>query len=157
MSLVKLANTCAHLQNVAMARLPLAAVPYTRLQLQLALGLHREGFVAAVQRGSTLGPDTTPTDATPDNIATRRLWLTMKYRGSKPVLSKLALISKPNRRLHASAEELRAFANGQQVRKVKPLMPGEVVFVRPSGSDEIVNLHDAVKRDLSGELLCRVY
>lgn len=157
MSLVTLAHTCAHLQNVAMAKLPLTSIPYTRLQLQLALNLYREGFLASVQRGSTAGPDLTPQEVTPDNVATRRLWLGMKYRENKPVLSKLQLISKPNRRLYASAQELREFANGNRIRAVKPLMPGEVVFVRPRGTKEVVNIHEAVKKDLDGELLCRVY
>lgn len=157
MSLVKLANVCAHLQNVSMARVPLAAIPYTRLHLQIALGLHKEGFISTLQRGSTAGPDITPVEVTPDNIATRRLWLGMKYRQGKPVLSKFQLISKPNRRVYANADELKEFASGQRFRFVKPLMPGEIVFVRPKGSKEVINLHEAVKKQVDAELLCRVY
>lgn len=157
MSLVTLANTCAHLQNVGMAKLPLTSIPFTRLQLQLALNLHREGFLSSVQRGSTTGPDLTPVEVTADNVSSRRLWLALKYRQNKPVLSKLQLISKPNRRLYASAAELREFANGNKIRQVTPIMPGEVVFVRPRGTKDIVNIHEAVQKDLDGELLCRVY
>lgn len=81
----------------------------------------------------------------------------MKYRQGKPVLSKFQLISKPNRRVYANADELKEFASGQRFRFVKPLMPGEIVFVRPKGSKEVINLHEAVKKQVDAELLCRVY
>lgn len=157
MSLVHLANVCAHLQNVSMAKSPIAAIPYTRLHLQISLGLYKEGFISSLQRGSLKGPDITPVEVTPDNIATRRLWLGMKYRQGKPVLSKFQLISKPNRRVYAEFEDLKSFASGNRFRFVKPLMPGEIVFVRPKGSNEVINLHEAVKKQVDAELLCRVY
>ncbi|GMM44074.1 mitochondrial 37S ribosomal protein [Pichia kluyveri] len=157
MSIVSLANVCAHLQNVSMARAPLASIPYTRLHLNIALGLHKEGFISSLQRGSQNGPDITPVEVTPDNISTRRLWLGMKYRQGKPVLSKFQLISKPNRRVYANAEDLQSFASGNRFRFVKPVMPGEIVFVRPRGSKEVINLHEAVKKHVDGELLCRVF
>lgn len=157
MSLVSLANVCAHLQNVSMARSPIASIPYTRLHLEIALGLYKEGFISSLQRGSVNGPDITPIEVTPDNISTRRLWLGMKYRQGKPVLSKFQLISKPNRRVYADFEELRSFAAGNRFRFVKPLNPGEIVFVRPKGTKEVINLHEAVKKQIDGELLCRVF
>jgi ribosomal protein S8 len=157
MSLVSLANVCAHLQNVSMAKAPLAAIPYTRLHLQIALGLYKEGFISSLQRGSQNGPDITPIEVTPDNVSTRRLWLGMKYRQDKPVLSKFQLISKPNRRVYADINELKDFASGNRFRFVKPLMPGEIVFVRPKGTKEVINLHEAIKKHVDAELLCRVY
>lgn len=157
MSLVSLANVCAHLQNASMAKLPLAGIPYTRLHLQISLGLYKEGFISSLQRGSVNGPDVTPVEVTPDNVSTRRLWLGMKYRQGNPVLSKFQLISKPNRRVYASSEELKSFAAGQRFRFVKPIMPGEIVFVRPAGTREVINIHEAVKKQVAGELLCRVF
>lgn len=157
MSLVSLANVCAHLQNVSRAGSPLASIPYTRLHLQIALGLYKEGFISTLQRGSQNGPDLTPVDVTPDNISTRRLWLGMKYRNGNPVLSKFQLISKPNRKVYATSDELRNFATGKRFRFVKPIMPGEIVFVKPKNSKEVINLHEAVKKQIDGELLCRVY
>lgn len=140
-----------------MAKAPLAAIPYTRLHLQIALGLYKEGFISSLQRGSQNGPDITPVEVTPDNVSSRRLWLGMKYRNGNPVLSKFQLISKPNRRVYADADELKSFSAGQRFRFVKPLMPGEIVFVRPKGSKEVISLHEAVKKHVSGEMLCRVY
>ncbi|GMM28385.1 mitochondrial 37S ribosomal protein [Martiniozyma asiatica (nom. inval.)] len=156
MSLVNLASTCCHLQNVAMARLPITAVPYTRLHLQVALGLYKQGFLSSVQRGSANGPDITPVEVTPDNVASRRLWLGLKYRQDKPVLTKLSLISKPNRRVWANAEELHQFIKGRKFRHVEPVMPGEVIFVRTK-DNEVMELREAIQKMKGGELLCRVY
>lgn len=137
-----------------MAKLPLAKVPYTRLHLEVALGLYNEGFISSVQRGSISGPDITPIEATPDNISTRRLWLGLKYRNDKPVLSHIHLISKPNRRVMLTSEELRHFASGNRIRFIPPMKPDEVVFVRTDRA-KIINIYEAVKKQIGGELLCR--
>ncbi|GME90401.1 hypothetical protein B5S28_g481 [[Candida] boidinii] len=155
MSLVNLANVCSHLQNCTMAKLPMAKVPYTKLHLQIALGLYKEGFIGSVQRGSIAGPDITPVEVTFDNIATRRLWLGLKYRNNRPVISKFSLISKPCRRVYCDHNELKMFASGKKVRFVQPIQPGEVVFVR-SKQNDVFNLHEAVARQVDGELLCRI-
>lgn len=157
MSLVSLANVCAHLQNVSRSKAPLASIPYSRLHLQISVGLYKEGFISTLQRGSVNGPDLQPVEVTPDNVSTRRLWLGMKYRNGKSVLNKFQLISKPNRRVYANIEELKKFSSGERFRFVKPLMPGEIVFIRPRGTKEVINLHEAVKKHVEGELLCRVY
>lgn len=138
-----------------MAKLPIAKIPYTRLHLQMALGLYKEGFVSSVQRGSITGPDIKPIEVTPDNISSRRLWLGLKYRDNKPVLSKLHLVSKPNRRVFMSAEDIRSFADGNRFRFVLPPKSDEVFFVRTKNG-ELITLNECAKKHQSGELLCRV-
>ncbi|KAF2437174.1 ribosomal protein S8 [Tothia fuscella] len=49
MSLVNLANVCSHLQNVSKARLSMTSIPMTRLHLNLALSLQKQGFLSTVQ------------------------------------------------------------------------------------------------------------
>ncbi|ESW97429.1 hypothetical protein KL918_001042 [Ogataea parapolymorpha] len=155
MSLVNLANVGAHLQNCSMARLPLAKIPYTKLHLKVALGLYKEGFIDSVTRGSTAGPDLKPVEVTYDNIATRRLWLGLKYRNGQPVLSKFTLISKPNRRVFVSVPELEQLASGKNLRYIPQLKPGEIVFVKTK-DNEVMTMIEALKRNLECELLCRV-
>ncbi|KAH3665803.1 hypothetical protein OGAPHI_003991 [Ogataea philodendri] len=155
MSLVHLANVGAHLQNCSMARLPLAKIPYTKLHLKVALGLYQQGFIDSVTRGSVAGPDPTPVEVTYDNIATRRLWLGMKYRNDRPVLSKFQLISKPNRRVFVTVEEMEQLASGKKLRYINQLKPGEIVFVR-TRDDQVMTLIEALRRNLECELLCRV-
>ncbi|KAF3357546.1 hypothetical protein VdG1_03334 [Verticillium dahliae VDG1] len=41
-------NACAHLNNVANARLGLTSLPATKVNLALALALHRAGFIASL-------------------------------------------------------------------------------------------------------------
>lgn len=153
MSLVKLAHYCSHLQNCTRVNLPVAHIPLSRLHLQISLGLYKHGFISSIQRGPIAGPDEVPTEVTPDNVATRRLWLGLKYKDSKSVLRKMSLVSKPNRRLFLDAEQIKALASGLKVRLIEPLQPGEVMFVKVG--DDVVELQDAARRGLKGEILCR--
>ena len=154
MSLVKLAHTCAHLQNCIRVRLTLTSIPYTKLQLQFAYNLYKQGFISSLQKGSTKGPDQEYVEVTPDNISTRRLWLGLKYSNNKPVMSKLQLISKPSVRIVLSNEDLKKLCSGTMVRNVKPLQPGELILVKTE--DELFDLNEAVSKTLGGEVLCRV-
>lgn len=154
MSLVNLAHVCSHLQNVSRISKPLASIPYTKLHLQLALGLYKEGFISSIQRGSLTGPDKEFTPATPDNISTRRLWLGMKYHNTKPVLSQVSLVSKPSRRIILDAEQVGKLLNGVAVRHVPPPQLGEAMFIR-TDNGEVLEIQEAFRRELGGELLVR--
>lgn len=131
----------------------LTSIPYTRLQLQFAYNLYKQGFLSSLQRGSTKGPDHNPVEVTPDNISTRRLWVGLKYHDNRPVLSSCKLVSRPNTRIELGADDLKKLCSGLTVRGVKPLQPGELMLVL---AGEIMDIHEAVKKRLSGEVLCRV-
>lgn len=156
MSLVKLANVAAHIQNVTRARLTTTSIPYTKLHLQVSAHLYNQGFISSIQRGSTEGPDLVPTEVTPDNISTRRLWLGLKYRDSRPVISKFQLISKPSLRIHLKPAELKALADGKLVRNIRPLTPSELVLVRCNHTNEVMELSQAVAEHRTAEVLCRI-
>lgn len=154
MSLVKLANTCAHLQNCSRVRTTLTSIPYTKLHLQFAYNLYKHGFLSSLQKGSSKGPDDFPTDVTPDNISTRRLWVGLKYRDTKSVLNSCRLISKPNLRMHLNHHEMKKLCSGVSVRLIKPLQPGELILVR--AGESVIDINEAVSKKLDGEVLCRV-
>lgn len=156
MSLVNLAHVCSHIQNVTRVNKSLASIPYTRLHLQVALGLYKEGFISSIQRGSLTGPDSTFTPATFDNISTRRIWLGLKYHNTKPVISKMSLISKPNRRISLDANQIKKLLSGTSVRHVPTLQLGEAVFVKTT-TGEVMEIQEASRRELGGELLLRVH
>jgi len=156
MSLVNLAHVAAHMQNATRARLATTSIPFTRLHLQVAVNLCKQGFITSVQRGSLNGPDVVPTEVTPDNIATRRLWLGLKYRGNDSVIKNFSLVSKPSCRIILNKEELKALAAGKKVRMIKPIQPSEVVLVKTYETKEVLELSEAVNKGLSGEVLCRV-
>lgn len=154
MSLVNLGHFCCHLQNVSRVKKPLTSVPMTKLHLQVALGLYKEGFLQSLQRGDLKGPDVEYVPATPDNISTRRLWLGLKYRNFKPVLSSLSLVSHPNRRVFGTHQDLVGLCSGRPMGKVQPLRLGEAIFVRLP-NQTVVEIQEAVRRHQSGEILCR--
>src|SRR5436305_14183626 len=149
MSLVNLANVCSHLQNATKARLGMTSVPHTKLILALMLGFQKEGFISTITRGSIAGPDEVYTQTTQANIASRRLWLGLKYYDNEPVMSKIELLSKPKQRLWLNVEQLKMIANGREAGFVKPLNPGECIFV--STDRGVMELREAVKKITGGQ------
>ncbi|ODQ79629.1 hypothetical protein BABINDRAFT_167469 [Babjeviella inositovora NRRL Y-12698] len=156
MSLVALGHVCAHLQNVTRVNLGLTSVPLTKLHLELAANLYQEGFISSIQRGDIQGPDAIPVEITPDNVSTRRLWLGLKYRNGHSVIKNMHLVSKPSRRMNLDEEEIKALAMGRQVRIISPLQPAEAMFVRDNRTKKLVELRTAARKNMSGEVLCRV-
>lgn len=146
---------CAHLQNVTRANRSLTSVPMTKLHLQIALGLYKEGFISSVQRGDLKGPDQVYTPNTADNISTRRIWLGFKYHNFSSVLKNMHIVSKPSRRVVAKPHAIKDLVAGRPFRRVQPLAMGEVMFVRLP-NDEVVEIQDAARKNLGGEILCRV-
>lgn len=154
MSLVHLANLCSHLKNCTNVNIATTSVPFSRLHLQAAVGLYKEGFISLIQKGSTNGPDLKPVEVTPDNIASRRLWLGLKYRDNQPVIRDISLISKPGRRVNLTNIEVKALASGLPVRFIKPLQPAEVVYLKAGG--DVLEIQEAAKKNVGGLALYRV-
>ncbi|KAF1990363.1 ribosomal S8 family protein [Aulographum hederae CBS 113979] len=65
MSLANLAHMCSHLQNVSRARLAITSVPMTKLHLNLALALQKQGFISSVQLGGNTPPKPPSSNAPP--------------------------------------------------------------------------------------------
>ncbi|KAH3675881.1 hypothetical protein WICMUC_002451 [Wickerhamomyces mucosus] len=156
MSLVKLANVAAHIQNVTRIYASTTSIPFTRLHLDVATHLHKQGFISSIQKGDLTGPHSSPVETTPDNIAQTKLWLGLKYRDNKPVLSKFQLISKPSNKIHLSSEQLKELASGKSVRLINPPQPNELILVKCHKTKEVLDLDDAAAKDKSGEVLCRI-
>ncbi|KAH3684482.1 hypothetical protein WICPIJ_004547 [Wickerhamomyces pijperi] len=154
MSLVKLANIAAHIQNVTRINHSTTSIPFTRLHLSISQHLYKQGFISSLQKGDLNGPHLTPTEITPDNIARTKLWLGLKYRDGKPVLSKFQLISKPSNKIHLTKEQIRDLAAGKSVRLIAPPQPNELILVKAHGSKDVLDLHDAASKEMSAEVLC---
>lgn len=167
MSLVNLAHVCSHLQNASKARLGFTSIPNSRLHLALALALQQQGFISTVVRAGPEPPaphallshpapsaDVDPEPVTRNNVASRRLWLGLKYWNSEPVLSKMEMVSKPTRRMWLDVRELREIVLGRQARYVKGLTrPGECLFV--STDRGILEARECVERRIGGMVLCK--
>ena len=169
MSLELLANVCSHISNASKARLGFTSIPNTKMHLRLALQLQNSGFISTVVRGGQEPPPahhllSHPSSNTPgheiepitrENVASRRLWLGMKYWNSEPVLEKMEMISKPTRRIWMDVEGIRKIVLGRQAGYVKGLTrPGECLYV--STDRGIMEARECVERKLGGQILCRV-
>lgn len=174
MSLVHIANMCSHIQNCSRARLSLTSVPSTNLLLALSLALHKSGFLSTVIRSGPNPPpilsatdlphathpsllDPTHPDTavvTRSNVASRRLWLGLKYWKDDPVLSEMKMESRPKKRVHVTFRELERIVRGREARWVKGLTRvGECMFL--STDQGVMEAREAAERQLGGLVLCR--
>ncbi|RUP42757.1 30S ribosomal protein S8 [Jimgerdemannia flammicorona] len=115
--------------------------------------LYHQGFISSVARGNYKAPDEEYTPTTPDNIATRRLWLTLKYRDNEPVLTKMSCISKPSKKITFTVTEMKSMVSGRRAKFVEPLQPGEIAIV--STNYGVLEIHDAMAKNAGGLVLCR--
>ena len=167
--MVRLADICSHLQNASRARLGLTSIPNSQFHLNLVLALQGSGFISTVVRGGKTPPPAHQLLSHPasnvegaeikpitrENVASRRLWLGMKYWNSEPVLEKMSLVSKPTRRLWMDVEGLRQIVLGKQSGYVRGLTkPGECMYV--STDQGILEARECVERKIGGMLLCKV-
>ncbi|CAG8434791.1 11749_t:CDS:1 [Ambispora gerdemannii] len=148
-------DICARIQNGFLARLKSIAVPCTKMNLAISQVLYNEGFISSVTRGNHIQPDTTYTPTTPENIATRRLWLDLKYRDNKPVLTKMRVVSKGSRKVWMNLGEFASLCRGRRAKFIAPLQPGEIAIV--STNFGVMEIREAIVLRSGGELLCRVY
>ncbi|KAL2863813.1 mitochondrial 37S ribosomal protein uS8m [Aspergillus lucknowensis] len=169
MSLVNLAHVCSHLNNATKARLGFTSIPNSNLHLKLCLALQNDGFISSVVRGgptpppmhNLLGYPTANDEVqsveplTQSNIASRRLWLGLKYWQSQPVLSKISMVSKPTRRVTIDVAGLREIVRGQKSNFVEGLRsPGESLYI--STDRGIMEARACVEKKIGGLVLCRV-
>ncbi|KAI9862309.1 MAG: hypothetical protein M1813_004785 [Trichoglossum hirsutum] len=156
MSLVSLSHVCSHLQNASRARLSTTSIPYSSLHLSVSLLLHKSGFLSHL----TLGSASSPSDSAPitqSNIASRRLWLGLKYfpNTNEPLISKMSMVSKPTKRIWLDSERLGRLVRGRDEGYVAGLRnPGECLFV--STDRGVMEVREAARRRVGGMVLCRV-
>ncbi|ERT01995.1 small subunit ribosomal protein S8 [Sporothrix schenckii 1099-18] len=162
MGILHIAHTCSHLQNASRARLGLTSIANNKYNLRFVLALHRAGFLSSVTRAGPTPPDPaailTGTHVeevvTSANVASRRLWLGLKYWNNEPVLQKLKLYSKPSRLVWMSLEDLETVTRGFPKGMVKGLSLGECLFV--STDRGILEVREALEKKVGGQVLCVV-
>ncbi|KAI9346473.1 ribosomal protein S8 [Obelidium mucronatum] len=148
-------HLCSHIHNAFKQRLVQVAVPASKQNAAIVRILLAEGFLGGVAQGDVHGPFQlgVPVPVTPDNVAQRRLWLDLKYARGDAVLSDLRAVSKPSRRVFATAHELKMIA---AARRAGPLLKGQQVGQVTILDTEygIIELKDALKKNVGGEVLC---
>lgn len=147
----------------------MTSIPNSNLHLRLSLALKEAGFISSVVRGGREAPPTHPllnfpisgnetgdvVPVTKENIASRRIWLGLKYFQSEPVMSHLSMVSKPTRRIWLDVDALRDIVRGNSANYVKGLRnPGECLFLTTDRG--LLEARQCVERKLGGMVLCRV-
>ncbi|OAA62041.1 40S ribosomal protein s8 [Niveomyces insectorum RCEF 264] len=162
MGILHITDTCAHLQNAARARLGLTSIPNNKYNLRFALALHRAGFLASVTRAGPTPP--APAElltgahvdepVTSANVATRRLWLGLKYWNNEPVLKRLSAYSKPTRLVTLPLPALERVARGFPAGPVRGLSLGECLFLNTDRG--VLEVREALDKKVGGQVLCVV-
>jgi small subunit ribosomal protein S8 len=146
-------DLCARVQNGFRAKLQTIAIPETKMNLAISNILYKEGFLTSVTRGNHIAPDREFTPTTNENVATRRLWLNLKYKENNPALSQLSLVSKPSKKVHFTVNELKNLASGNRSQFIKPLQPGEIAIINTNKG--VLELQEAIEKNVGGEVICR--
>ncbi|EEY17778.1 mitochondrial 37S ribosomal protein MRPS8 [Verticillium alfalfae VaMs.102] len=137
-------NACAHLNNVANARLGLTSLPATKVNLALALALHRAGFISSVHRGG-------PQPPTPQELAAPPAPRDARQRRDAPPLAR----HEPKRPIHIKAIDLHRVVRGFASKDglVKGLQLGECIFLMTDQG--MMEGREALSRNMGGIVLCR--
>jgi len=147
-------SLCSHVQNAFRARHLRISVPHTVQNLGILSILLRAGFISSLTRGTVAEPD--PKAFLDVGDAERRIWAYLKYRDERPVLSEMALISKPSKPVFMDPSELRRICTGRRALTVRPLRMGEIAVVRTAEKEnEWLEAREALELGLGGEVICR--
>jgi ribosomal protein S8 len=85
----------------------------------------------------------------------RRLWLDLRYDSqNQPALTHMSLISKGSRRVYTDPAELKDYFNGHEFINWKASEIGAVVIIHDAESGQLMSAKEALKRGVSGEVLC---
>jgi small subunit ribosomal protein S8 len=125
-----IADLLTRIRNAVMVGKNEIRVPSSKLKVTVAKELKKANYLSEVKIESTKPRDT--------------LVITINQPGENPTITEVTRLSKPGRRVYASANEIPRVKNGRGMVLVstsKGVMPGR----------------DAVKKRLGGELLLKIY
>lgn len=147
-------DLCSLVQNAFRARHARIAVDHTTQNLGIMSILLRAGFVSSLTRGTVEGPS--PEEFHSVGEAQKRIWVDLKYREDRPVLSSMHLISLPSRPIHMDLSEIRRLCSGRRAQTIKPLGLGEIAVVHTRSKEhEWLEAREALQLQLDGEVVCR--
>ena len=120
----------AQIKNASMAGKPTITLPHSRMKMEVAKILHREGYIGTVE---TVGQE-----------PKMMLKIGIRYDGKTPVITDVKRISKPGLRQYVNKHTIPAVVGGM----------GIAVLSTPQG---IMTGAEAKKKGIGGELLCSIW
>ncbi len=124
-----IADMLTRIRNAQSNRQPQVAVPFSKLKMNVASILAREGFIGAVEK----------TEEQPI-----MLMIGLKYHGRTPAISAIKRESTPGHRKYVKADEM-------------PRVLNDFGIAILSTSQGLMTNKEARKRGMGGELICSVY
>ena len=126
-----LGDMLTRIRNGQQARKSDITVPASKLRENVLDVLKREGFIRGYSRVSV-----------PKGIY--EIKVELKYYEGRPVISEIARVSTPGRRVYSRVKDLQKFYNGL----------GISVLSTPQG---VMSDHEARAANVGGEVLCKVF
>lgn len=125
-----IADLLTRIRNGAQARLASVEVPHSKIKVEICRILQEEGFIK--------GYEITSESRFP------AIRIALRYDKKKPVIKRIARISKPGLRVYKPADELKPVRSGLATRIV-------------TTSQGVMTDREARKRHIGGEVLCEVW
>ena len=119
------------IRNWQMRSLNKINVPFSNFRLKILEVLKKEGYIVNFK-----------TDIDKKNI--KFLLVDLKYYEGQPVIKEIKRISKPGRRVYSKATSIPRIRNGLGVAIL-------------STSKGVMSDSDAIKNNLGGEIICRIF
>ncbi|MFZ6035768.1 MAG: 30S ribosomal protein S8 [Patescibacteria group bacterium] len=132
-----IADMLTRIRNAMMARQRETVLPYSRVKMEIAKILEREGFVRAVERVE-------PAADAQGRAAFPQLRIELKYKENQSVLGGVKRISTPGRRVYYGYRE---------IPKILPSL-GLLII---STSQGLRTNTEAREQKLGGEVICEVF
>lgn len=125
-----ISNFIISIKNALMARKETVVIPYSKLKESMAGILSREGYI-----GEVSVDETSPF---------KQIVITLKYVGKLPAVTDVRRLSKPGRRLYASAGQIPKALGGYGITIV-------------STNKGILTDKEARQQNVGGELICQIW
>jgi len=125
-----IADLLTRIRNGAQARLASVEVPHSKIKVDICRILQEEGYIK--------GYEITSESRFP------AIRIEMRYDKKKPVIKKIARVSKPGLRVYKPADDLKPVRSGLATRIV-------------TTSQGVMTDREARKRHIGGEVLCEVW
>lgn len=125
-----IADLLTRIRNGAQARLASVEVPHSKIKVDICRILQEEGYIK--------GYEITSESRFP------AIRIEMRYDKKKPVIKRIARVSKPGLRVYKPADDLKPVRSGLATRIV-------------TTSQGVMTDREARKRHIGGEVLCEVW
>jgi small subunit ribosomal protein S8 len=125
-----IANMLTSIRNGQAVSKETVVVPFSKLKFEIAKVLEKQGFVGKVKKKG--------------RKIEKNIEIELKYKDGQSLISGLKKISKPGQRIYTEAKNIKKVRNGYGISIIstsKGLMTGQ----------------EARKRNIGGELICKIW